>query len=149
MIRPRQISISVISALLILLFSYAAINKILDYHKFSGQLKSSPLVRPVAEILTWLIPSAELYAIVLLLVRDWRRNGMMLSAVLMALFTIYISLMLIFSKKLPCSCGGVIDQLTWTQHLIFNFVFLALAATGFILQKSEDLFAIEQEKPKT
>src|SRR5687768_1125809 len=96
MIRKNPIAVTIISFLLVLLFSYAAISKMLEFHKFAGQLRSSPLLQPVSGILTWLIPSSELYAVILLLVPAWRRSGLLMAAIIMTAFTAYISIMLLF-----------------------------------------------------
>jgi uncharacterized membrane protein YphA (DoxX/SURF4 family) len=130
--------VTIISILLILLFSYAAVSKLMDYHNFIGQLRSSDLLKPIAGILTWLIPTVEFYVVLLLLVPGWKKSGMILSSVLMFLFTAYITVMLMFFKKIPCSCGGVLQNLSWHQHLVFNIVFLLLAIVGTVLiQKTE------------
>lgn len=131
--------VTTISILLILLFSYAAVSKLMDYHNFIGQLRSSDLLNPIAGILTWLIPTVEFYVVLLLLVPGWKKSGMILSSVLMFLFTAYIAVMLVFFKKIPCSCGGVLQNLSWHQHLVFNIVFLLLAIVGTVLiQKTEN-----------
>jgi len=28
---------------------------------------------------------------------------------------------------MPCGCGGVIEKMSWIQHLWFNLIFLALS----------------------
>jgi phage shock protein PspC (stress-responsive transcriptional regulator) len=48
----------------------------------------------------------------------------------------YILLMLISDERLPCSCGGVLQQLSWKQHLIFNLFFLLLAVVGIVLESN-------------
>jgi len=55
--------------------------------------------------------------------------------VLMTVFTLYIAYMLLFTPKLPCSCGGVLQQMTWKQHLLFNIGFTLLAAYAIWLKK--------------
>lgn len=149
MIRKTPIAVTIISFLLVLLFSYAAISKMLEFHKFTGQLKSSPLLQPMSGILTWLIPSAELYAVILLLVPSWRRSGLLMAGVMMSAFTLYISVMLLFFDKLPCSCGGVFERMSWGQHLVFNVAFTVMAFAGLILQKPEqDLIAKDRRSRK-
>lgn len=149
MIRKTPIAVTIISFLLVLLFSYAAISKILEFHKFAGQLKSSPLLHPVSGILVWLIPTTELYAVILLLVPSWRRSGLLMATIVMTAFTLYISIMLLFFEKLPCSCGGVFERMSWGQHLAFNIVFTLLAFAGLVLQKPEqDLIAIGRRSRK-
>jgi len=129
--------VPIISILLVLLFSYAAISKLMDYHRFISQLRHSPLLNSIAGILTWLIPSSELYIAVLLIVSEWRKTGLLLSAILMFLFTTYITVMLIFFDNIPCSCGGVFEHMTWNQHLIFNIIFTLLAMTGLFIQRQQ------------
>lgn len=149
MIRKNPIAVTIISFLLVLLFSYAAISKMLEFHKFAVQLRSSPLLQPISGILTWLIPSSELYAVILLLIPSWRRSGLLLAAIIMTAFTLYISVMLLFFDTLPCSCGGVFERMSWGQHLIFNIAFTLLAFTGLLLQKPEqDLIAIGRRSRK-
>jgi hypothetical protein len=58
---------------------------------------------------------------------------------IMVMFTTYIIAILNFSTYIPCSCGGVLEKLTWTEHLIFNICFVLLAYIGIILQsKSQE-----------
>jgi uncharacterized membrane protein YphA (DoxX/SURF4 family) len=150
MMKTNQVVSIVVSILLILLFTYAGVSKLMEFHTFTRQLSSSLLLKPIAGILTWLIPSIEFYTVILLLIPEWRKSGLAMSVLLMSLFTLYISVMLIFFDKLPCSCGGVFEKMTWRQHLVFNIAFTVAAAVAYRLHKHEkDLIAIEQDKPKT
>jgi putative oxidoreductase len=56
----------------------------------------------------------------------------------MLLFTVYTFLVLInvFGRR-PCACGGVIENLTWGQHLVFNLFFVGVAIAGILLKKRE------------
>ncbi|HMV08156.1 MAG TPA: MauE/DoxX family redox-associated membrane protein [Cyclobacteriaceae bacterium] len=130
MIRQKQTWISLASAFLILLFTYAALSKLLDYQRFSGQIESSLLLKYWAGVLAWMIPGIELCVVVLLIVPSWRRIGFVFSALLLLMFTIYIAMMLISFDTLPCSCGGVFERMSWTQHLAFNIVFTLIAVAG-------------------
>lgn len=119
-----------IAALLVLLWVYAALSKWLDYSIFLFQLKRSPLVGWAAVPLSIGLPLAELALAGMLLHTRWLRKGLWLSAGLLLLFNVYISAMLLFSKHVPCSCGGVISTLGWGEHLVLNGAFMALAAVG-------------------
>ncbi|MBS1567215.1 MAG: hypothetical protein JST39_22720 [Bacteroidetes bacterium] len=52
----------------------------------------------------------------------------------MSLFTGYVAVMLSLSYYLPCSCGGILQALSWQGHLVFNVFFTLLAAAGALLQ---------------
>jgi hypothetical protein len=57
----------------------------------------------------------------------WQLAGLYASLGLMVMFTTYIIVITHFGDYIPCSCGGVLQNLTWTSHLIFNSVFVLLA----------------------
>ena len=123
------------SALLILLFVYAALSKLLDLPLFRGQLYNQSFPHQLADVLIIALPASELLTCGLLLLPTTRRYGLWLSALLLSLFTLYIVLVLLgFWSRVPCSCGGVLARLSWTQHLLFNLFFLVLSVMGFCLQ---------------
>jgi hypothetical protein len=125
----------IISALLLLLFLYTSLSKLADHETFKNVLSASPLLKPVAGIVAWLLPVTELGIVVLLFVPFLRIKGLYASFILISLFTLYLIYMIIFTPHLPCSCGGVIKLLTWPQHIFFNLFFLLLSFTGIHLYK--------------
>jgi putative oxidoreductase len=118
-------------ALLILLFAYAAISKLADFPKFRHEMNNQNFPPEVAEALLYLVPAAELAAVILLLTEKGQKAGLILSAALMALFTGYIGLVLTgYWQRVPCSCGGVLRNMSWQAHFFFNLFFLALSAAA-------------------
>jgi len=130
----RNLIIEIISSLLILLFVYTAISKLLDYTSFKNVLHWSPFIRGKAPIVALALPITEGLVSILLFIPRTRLWGFYSSVALMSVFTLYLAYMINFTPKLPCSCGGVLKQMTWNQHLIFNIFFLALSATGLMLE---------------
>jgi hypothetical protein len=61
-----------------------------------------------------------------------RSIGLYLSFALMTLFSVYILVITNYSSNVPCSCGGILEKMTWNQHLIFNLAFLVFAATTIL-----------------
>lgn len=123
----------IISALLVILFLYTAISKLWDYESFRYTLSRSPLLSPVAALLAWLLPAAELVIVVWLFIPAFRRWGFYASFILITLFTGYLTYMILRTQDLPCSCGGVLATLSWKQHIFFNLVFILLSLTGIYL----------------
>lgn len=132
--KKKRIILECICFLFVVLFTYAAANKLLDYQKFSVQIGLSPLVTGFGGVIPWMVISSELIISVLLLIPRSRMAALFASFSLMTMFTAYIVAILKFSSFVPCSCGGVLEKLGWTEHLIFNCAFVALALTGIILQ---------------
>lgn len=126
----------IVGYLYILLFVYTAVSKLLDYENFQVQLGQSPLLSVYA---SWIAPSVlalELLIAFLLLFPVSRYVGLIGSYFLMVLFTVYIYLILNFSSFVPCSCGGVLEKMSWNQHLIFNICFALLAIIALFLIRS-------------
>jgi uncharacterized membrane protein YphA (DoxX/SURF4 family) len=117
------------------LFLYTGISKITDYSIFKEQIAVSPILVPISRSVAASLPWLEFLVVLLLVVPRWRLKGFYASLVLMILFTIYIIGMLAFDKNLPCSCGGVIELLSWKGHVIFNSVFMILSVIGIYLEK--------------
>lgn len=124
-----------ISIVFIFLFVYTATSKFQEFASFKTILSKSPLIGNKYNSVAWSLPLIELVVSSLLFFAKTRLTGLCLSAVLMSVFTIYIACMIVFSPHLPCSCGGVLKQMSWRQHLVFNSIFTALALGGVLLAK--------------
>lgn len=123
----NTIVVEAITFLYVILFLYTAINKLSDYTVFREQIAMSPILEPIAPYIARLLPIYELLITALLIVPRWRIKGLYASLMTMIFFTLYIILILTFNKNIPCSCGGFLEQLSWTEHIIFNVFFIALA----------------------
>ncbi|WP_139856566.1 MauE/DoxX family redox-associated membrane protein [Aequorivita sinensis] len=122
--------VSGVSYLFVLLFVYAAVSKILDFETFTVQLAQSPLLSAYASVIAWAVPGLEILIAVLLTIPKYRTLAFNAAFTLMMMFTAYIYIILNFSDFIPCSCGGVLEKLSWTQHLIFNIFFIILAGVA-------------------
>ncbi|MBW8683737.1 MauE/DoxX family redox-associated membrane protein [Chitinophaga rhizophila] len=129
----RKLIVDLPAVLLVMLFTYAALSKLLQYSMFQHQLGQSPFVADYASTVVWLVPLSELLIAALLIVPQTRLTGLYLSYAMMLSFTIYIYAMLHYSPFIPCACGGVLSQMNWNQHLIFNIIFTLISLTGIFL----------------
>ncbi|HMK25597.1 MAG TPA: MauE/DoxX family redox-associated membrane protein [Chitinophagaceae bacterium] len=143
----RSLIIEIIGSLLILLFAYTAISKLLDYTAFKYTLSKSPLMDGMSGLVALALPITEGLVAVLLFIPRTRIWGFYSSVALMSVFTLYLAYMINFAPKLPCSCGGVLKQMTWNQHLVFNIFFLAIAVTGLVLERKRVKRKPEDELP--
>lgn len=131
--RTKQNLVDIICYLFVLLFLYAATSKLIEYDKFQLQMSKSPIITNYASILVWLVPLAEIIISIMLLIERFKMLGLYLAFGLMLSFTLYIYAILNYSDSIPCSCGGVLQKMTWDQHLIFNIVFVVLGIVGILL----------------
>lgn len=122
--------------LLIILFSYTAIAKLIDIKLFAIEMHNQPLPWWFTSLLVYLLPSIELLIVMGLLLENHRFLALIISLVLMLFFTAYTILILIHMfPRVPCSCGGVIKNLTWKQHLVFNLFFDGIIIWALILNE--------------
>lgn len=133
----RPLVIEIICFLFILLFVYAALMKLLDVEKFTVQLGQSPLLMAFAPLVAWVVPVTELIIAALLIFSRTRLVGLYAAFTIMVMFTMYIIVILAFASHVPCSCGGILEKMGWTAHLIFNVGFVLLAVVGLALQSSK------------
>lgn len=142
--------IEIISLLFVLLFLYAAVSKILDFENFQVQLGQSPLLSAFANPVSYLIPAIEVGICIFLGLPKYRIIGLWGALCLMTMFTIYIYTVLHFSSFVPCSCGGILEKMSWNVHLVFNLFFVALAIVGIILKfRDSKLNNYESQNKKT
>lgn len=129
--KNREVGLQIMAAVLVLLFVYTAVSKLLDLSTFRQQMMNQSLPDSLKESLVWMLPVIELITAVLLIWKKLRTMGFVLSFGLMLVFTGYVALVLFgFYDRVPCSCGGVLQGLGWEEHLVFNVVFLVLAGVG-------------------
>jgi len=128
-----RILLDSICILFILLFVYAASNKLLDFQKFKVQLGQSPLLTHLVDFTALFIPILEIIISLILCFPKLRLIGLYFSFTLMTMFTLYIISILNFSEHIPCSCGGVLQNMSWKQHLVFNIGFVLLGLFGILI----------------
>ncbi len=121
--------------LYILLFVYAASSKLLDFQNFQTQLGQSPILGAFAIPVAYGIIIIEILTSLLLALGKTRIIGLYAAYILMVMFTAYIVIILNFTSFTPCSCGGVLEDLSWTEHFIFNCAYIALALWGIFLSE--------------
>src|SRR5690606_16404433 len=125
--------VEIISMLFILLFVYASISKLLEFKDFQTQLGQSPLLGAFAIPISYGVICIELVTSILLAFKKTRIQGLYIAYMLMVMFTTYIVIILNFTSFTPCSCGGVLESLGWTEHLIFNILCILLAIGAIYL----------------
>ena len=133
--RFKRYIVEIICLLYILLFVYAAVSKLLDFENFQVQLGQSPLLSIYAFWIAWLIPTIEVIITMLLLIPKFRNVGLWGSFSLMIMFSVYIFIVLHYSSFVPCSCGGILEKMSWDVHLFFNLSFVTLAMLAILFNK--------------
>lgn len=130
--RFKNYFIEAVSLFYILLFVYAAMSKILEFENFQAQLGQSSIIGAYAGIVSYSIIIIELLVSVMLVIPSLKLKGLYISFILMSLFTVYIFIILNFTSNIPCSCGGILEKMTWKVHLVFNIISLMIAGLAIL-----------------
>lgn len=135
--KKNKIFIEIVVLLLVVLFLYTAVSKFVDFKGFTYDLNNQPFPNSLTPFLKWLLPITEISIVISLLFEKTRSIGLHASFIVMSIFTIYTGLVLFHVfEYVPCSCGGVIKNLTWPQHLIFNLFFVFII--GLAIKATKD-----------
>lgn len=126
-------ALDIIIFLFVTLFLYAAVSKLIDYNLFQAQIGKSPLIMGYSKWIATVVPLLEIIISILLLIPKSQLLALYSFFSIMLLFTLYIAFILTFSPYVPCSCGGILSQLGWTEHLVFNISFTILSIIGIHL----------------
>lgn len=130
--------VSAICPLLILLWVYAAVSKLIDFDQSRAEMLNQVFPDFVGHILARAVPAAEITAALLLIMSRTVTAGLKLSLLLLTAFSVYIALvMLNVFGRIPCSCGGILKEMTWGQHLVFNLFFLMLTLIALLFTIKE------------
>lgn len=112
---------------IVVLFMYTGVTKLLHLDAFQWSLSKSPLIpNSLVPPVSFMIPIIEICLALLLCIRKYFKTALVFALTLMGLFTIYTVFIYFFSPDVPCTCGGIIEALSWPQQLIINSILTIL-----------------------
>ncbi len=130
----KNLLINLLLSLLVALFFYTGISKLVNLAQFRNELGSQVFPKWLVPWLVFTIPLAEIVTAGGLLFTRTRIVSLWSSIVMMSLFTLY-SVLVLFNVfyKTPCPCGGLMRHLSWRQHFVFNLFFLLISVIAIKL----------------
>jgi uncharacterized membrane protein YphA (DoxX/SURF4 family) len=132
--KPTTFNINLISSLiLLLLWTYTGLDKLLNWQKSWGAFHNQTFPGELAEVLAYAVPIAELLVAGLLLFSATNWWGFLGSVLLLTVFNTYVGLIWAGAfPRVPCSCAGLMDQLGWAEHFWLNMLLTVIAVTGLL-----------------
>ncbi|MCU7693449.1 outer membrane beta-barrel family protein [Haoranjiania flava] len=131
---------SVVLFTISLLFVYTGISKLADIPAFSASLQKSILIPAgMVGFISIALPLLEIALPLLFLFKKTGKASIYIALLSMCVFTLYTILLYYFSPDIPCSCGGIVDSLSWPAHIFIN---VFLTAMLLILSRKIKLFAL-------
>lgn len=131
----KAILVDIITYFFIVLFLYTGAAKLAEIHLVKEQLLSAPLLGSptLAGVITWALPIGEILLAIALFIPKLRLKALYATLALMTIFTIYVVVILLMDNQLSCSCGGIIEELSPKQHVLFNAACVILSAMAIAI----------------
>ncbi len=127
---------SMMIVMLIILFVYTGSSKLLDISGFVSSMERQPFGAWINKMLAYSLPVLEIIIAAGMVFERTRIISLYGYIFLMLGFTVYTGLVVFgFFEREPCGCGGIMSKLSWTGHLIVNFIFTLLSILALVLTK--------------
>lgn len=131
--------IAISSILLILLWGYTGLDKILRWEESRKAFHNQTFPAELAEILAYAVPTIELLIALLLLFSVSRWWGYLSSILLLTVFTTYVGLIWVGAfPRVPCNCAGILESLGWEAHFWLNSVMIGISIIGLYFTKKAE-----------
>ncbi|WP_271765550.1 MauE/DoxX family redox-associated membrane protein [Aquimarina algiphila] len=116
----------------ILFFAYTGFYKVLHLDAFKFNIaRTAVFPEYFINIIPYGVIALEFTVIFFLMYK--KKTGVILFAISMLVFSIYIILLYKYGRYEVCGCGGVLNGLEFKYHLIINIIFLLLALSVIYL----------------
>ena len=142
----KSLTLDVIVTTIIMMWLYASFSKYFDFGQFKRGMYDQPFPYWFSSLLIGILPPLEIIIAVLVFIGKTTRLGLQVSLCLLIIFTIYVTAIVIHLIPIePCPCGGMIRELTWPMHLIFNAFFIAINIIGLLIHSKLNLSKLQIE----
>ncbi|RQO77793.1 hypothetical protein DBR40_07400 [Pedobacter sp. KBW01] len=126
--------LDVITTVLILLWAFAALTKLLDYGHYRSDMHLQFFDGKVLHVLVPALPYTQICAALFLLSGRHRIYGLWLSMLLMMGFTVYVATVYYgYLSSHPKTCNGLFENSSWGGQLVINLGLLLVSVFGIIL----------------
>jgi putative oxidoreductase len=133
----RKMIVEVIAFLLMLLFLFASVSKWLAFRTFTNDINNQPFPNGLTPWIIYSVPPLQVAITLSLMFERTRTFGFYASLILMSVYSLYTSAVLLnLFDYVPCSCGGIIRNLSWSRHLILDLFFVAISIAGILLRRN-------------
>ncbi len=134
----KAILIDIIVYFFILLFLYTGVAKLMEVNTVKEQMVSSPFLGSIAGVITWALPIGEILLAIALFIPRLQIKALYATLALMSIFTIYVIVILLMDNHLSCSCGGIIEELSPKEHVLFNSACVILSAMAIAVHRRQE-----------
>jgi len=133
--RYRKLIEDMIAIGLIFLWSYAAAIKLLNHERFIQEITWFPLLGRAPSFIAIAFPVVIILIAIMLAVEKTRLKGLIASALLLIIMTVYLTGVINFAEKVPCSCSSIWKNIEWKENILINLGLIILNLIAILLRK--------------
>ncbi|UOE50907.1 hypothetical protein MTO98_07425 [Mucilaginibacter sp. SMC90] len=142
----KELIYELITGLLVLLFLYTGLSKLLDFKNFEISMLFQHLPAWLTIPMTYALPLLEIAVAALMIPDKSRLTGIYAFLIMMTAFTLYVGAALLhLFPRAPCACGGMLKSLGWGQHFILNLLFIVFAVISIRYYRTKRKLTIKQK----
>ena len=135
--KVHKILAEIVYLLLIAFFCYTASNKMVNLNSFQTNLiKTTMFSKEVANWFSVLVVIFEFIIVLILLF--YKKIGLWIFSGTILIFTLYISFLRSQGLYEVCGCGGVLNGLSYSYHLLINILLIIGAVYCLIILFNSD-----------
>lgn len=117
-------------------YFYSGVDKLIHFNEFVLNFSKSPFApSDLINELSFCVVGIELGICFLCFFNKFQKLACLLFMIMSYVFSGYVLLMITYSPYLPCSCGGLIDFLTWNEHLALNISLTTISGYATIISE--------------
>lgn len=131
--RIKNLIAETIIFLLLLMWAYTFVSKLIDFDTFERQINGAYLLSALGSALPYVLQILHLSIVVLLIKKSWRKIGLITSLFILLIYTAYLVYILKFAPTIPCSCISLFRGWNWDDQLWINLAVITLNIIGLIM----------------
>ncbi|MES1223972.1 MAG: MauE/DoxX family redox-associated membrane protein [Bacteroidota bacterium] len=140
--KTRKVIVEIICLILLLNFFYEGIYKIANWGDFAFWIKHAPLLRPIWQLVTYVIPIGEIVLALSFFVPKYKVKALYISIVLLVVFVLWIIGAHLFTNRIFWPYHALWEKPSWLQKMLvslglcwFAFTAILLSIPGFSFKR--------------
>ena len=133
--KAKKIIVEIICLILLLNFFYDGVYKIAYLNNYGFWLHHAPLLRPVADILTYVIPVGEIVLSLALLIPSYRVSALYSIIGVLIVFVLWVMSVYLFTHRLFWPYHALWQKPTWMQKMLISMGMCWLAFIAVVISK--------------
>jgi len=137
--KTRKVVVEVICFVLMMFWFYEGIYKVAYWSNYEFWLKRAPLLRPIWQILAYVVPAGEIALAFMIIVSKYRKIALYCSIGGNIVFVLWVMSLYLFTHRLFWPYHALWNKPTWMQKMLVSLGLCWSSFTAILLLNSKFL----------